>query len=93
MSLPSVQNLSDAKGYASSLITYYIPAKSDLWLVTSHLTSELRTADCVKDRKNSKYIKKAITYALAYLKSLRQLPPNGLALFAGEDWSYIWHER
>jgi peptide subunit release factor 1 (eRF1) len=53
------------------------------------LASELGTADCVKDRKNAKYIKKGLTYALGYLKTLKVLPPNGLALFSGENWYYI----
>jgi hypothetical protein len=29
-SVPSLSQLADAKGYASSLITYYVPAGSDL---------------------------------------------------------------
>jgi peptide subunit release factor 1 (eRF1) len=53
------------------------------------LQREYNTADNIKDRKNAKYVKKALTYAVTYLKALKTLPPTGLVLFSGEDWQYI----
>jgi peptide subunit release factor 1 (eRF1) len=83
-----IEQISSAQGYSSSLITYYVPADTDLWLSIDHLKQEQQSADNIKDRKNSKYVKKALTYAITYLQSLKQTPPTGVVLFSGEQWEY-----
>lgn len=81
--------LQSAKGYSSSLVSYYVPAGSSISQSVQHLEHELATADNIKDRKNSKHVKKALTFAIQSLKTIKQIPARGLALFSGLNWSYV----
>ena len=91
--LVQLQHLTTAHGRGTGLVTYYVPAGSDLWLTVDQLKREQKTATNIKDRRNSKAVSKAITYMLSYLKTTKHVPDTGMALFSGYSWWYIWRER
>jgi peptide subunit release factor 1 (eRF1) len=48
------------------------------------LDDELKTANNIKSRANRHSVVESIKHLNYYLKSLKSIPENGLALFSGE---------
>ena len=91
-----LKQLQNAKALAggTSLVTYYMPANSALWLASHTLTSELSTSQNIKSKSVKKGVQSALKMGIQRLKTckLMKAPENGLVLCAGdiiENKSYI----
>lgn len=83
--LEQVQTLVPIRTGATTLISYYVPAGSQLAKVNQHIANELSTAANIK----SKTTRKDVQRALRSLKdNFAAIPPNGLAIFVSAE-SYI----
>ena len=83
-----IQYLSLAKSTTggTSLVTMYIPGNSDLWLVSSTLSSELSTSQNIKSKHVKKGVQSALKAAQYQIKMWKsnKSPPNGLVLCSGD---------
>ena len=93
--IQNLKNLQTAKGEGTSLISYYVPGNTQIWLVTSLLNSELSTSGNIK----SKHVRKNVRYAIKSiqnkLKNRKTIGEKGLVIFAGNFQikdSYIWRK-
>ncbi len=88
--LDQLANTSSSTG-GTNLITYFVPALSDMKLVTSHFTTEMSSAQNIKDKHVRDGVKSAIKSIMQLLKSYKKTlaPTNGLVLLGGEIKSYI----
>lgn len=75
--------LSSARARGTTLISLYIPPDRAVSDVTARLRSERGAAANIKSKATRKAVVTALDSLLARLKATG-LPPNGLALFAGE---------
>jgi len=86
--LKDIQQLAKATSVSggTSLVTYYVPSNSDIWLVTDTLNSELSTAQNIKNKTVRKGVISALRSAMYQLKAYTsaKAPENGLVLCAGE---------
>lgn len=71
------------KGRHTELVTVYIPADYDVNAVQRQLEGEKSTAKNIKSSATRNNVTEALEKIVRYLKGLKQTPPNGLALFAG----------
>ncbi len=67
---------------STTLITLYIPAKTQLSDISAKLKSELGTSVNIKDRKTGKAVTEAIRSIISRMQYLKN-GKNGLAIFAG----------
>ncbi len=67
---------------STSLVTLYIPPKTQLSDISAKLRSELSTATNIKDKTTGKAVADAIRSILARMQYLKNTE-NGLAIFAG----------
>ena len=86
MELEEIRTLSaaesDVKG--TSLVTLYLPAGHNLWLAREHINSELRTAPNIKNKSVGKAVAEALRSISYQLKTMPELPPNGLVICSGK---------
>lgn len=75
--------LESHKGRHTELVTVYIPADYDVNAVQRQLEAEKSTAKNIKSTATRNNVTEALEKIVRYLKGLKQTPPNGLALFAG----------
>lgn len=80
-----MQQLEEHKGDGTSLVTYLIPSQTAMSQSLSHLTQELTTAANIKDRQNRQAVQAALRHAIARLKTFRDVPETGLALFSSHE--------
>lgn len=66
------------------MITLYMPQSQQIWLVAQKLTDELGAASNIKSRENRQSVQSALRSILARLKLYRNVPENGLVIFAGD---------
>jgi len=78
-----IKKLKNVQGEGTSLITFLIPANSQLSKASQKLTEELGTAKNIKSHTNQQSVLTAIATAQNKLKGIAKCPPNGLALFCG----------
>lgn len=82
-----VQFLAQSKSLSggTSLITYYLPGSSDIWLANDFLIQEKSTASNIKDKNVRKDVIAAIKSLLYQIKAYKKqkTPSNGLVLCAG----------
>lgn len=78
-----LETLNAYRGSVTSCVTLYVPPDRGFGDVTSRLAKEIVEADNVKNRVNRQSIVEALTTALHRVQSLKEFPPNGLALFSG----------
>lgn len=67
----------------TELITVYVPTGMDVNLITRQLESEKSTATNIKSTTTRKNVQEALESLIRITKQMRQAPPNGIALFAG----------
>ncbi len=88
-----IKELSDTTSSSggTSLITYFIPANSEIKLATEHFTIEMSSAQNIKDKTVRNDTRSAIRSAQQLLNSYDKFtaPTNGLVLLAGNTKSYI----
>ena len=78
-----LSELESHKGRHTELVTVYIPADYDVNAVQRQLEGEKSTAKNIKSTATRNNVTEALEKIVRYLKGLKQTPPNGLALFAG----------
>ncbi|MFA5071641.1 MAG: peptide chain release factor aRF-1 [Candidatus Pacearchaeota archaeon] len=78
-----MKELETYKGRHTELVTVYIPADYDVNAVQRQLEGEKSTAKNIKSTTTRNNVTEALEKIVRYLKGLKQTPPNGLALFAG----------
>ena len=49
------------------------------------MKDELSTANNIKSRQNRHSVKEALNTIITQLKTLKEIPANGMAIFAGND--------
>jgi peptide chain release factor subunit 1 len=67
----------------TELITVLVPAGFDINLITKQLEAERSTATNIKSTGTRKNVQEALEALIRICKQMKQAPPNGLALFAG----------
>ena len=75
--------LEDIKGRHTQLVTVYISAGFNVSAVTRQLEAEKSTAANIKSKQTRSAVITALEAIIRELKTLKQTPPNGLAIFAG----------
>lgn len=75
--------LRDSKGNGTSMITLILPPRDQIPKAHKMLVDEYGTASNIKSRVNRLSVLSAITSAQHKLKTFKNVPPNGLALFVG----------
>ncbi len=78
-----LEKLSGYKGRHTELITVYIPAGYDVNAVQRQLEAEKSTAKNIKSTATRNNVGDALDKIVRHLKTLKQTPENGLALFSG----------
>ncbi len=75
--------LKSCKGSGTELISVYIPVKYPLHETSGKLKEEAGQASNIKSKSTRKNVVDALERILNYLKTFRETPPNGMAIFAG----------
>jgi peptide chain release factor subunit 1 len=78
-----VEELKEYRGRHTEFITVYIPAGFDKNQVAKQIEDEKGTATNIKSNSTRKNVINALEKASRKLKEIKQTPPNGLAVFAG----------
>ncbi len=79
----AVEVLSEKRGRHTELISVYISEGYDVNSVQKQLEAEKATAKNIKSPATRKNVIDALEKIVRYLKSLKETPENGLAIFAG----------
>jgi len=79
----TVKELGGYRGRHTELITVYIPAGFDKNQVTTQIEDEKGTATNIKSTSTRKNVINTLDKISRHLKTIKQTPPNGLALFSG----------
>jgi len=78
-----VERMKAYKARHTELITVLVPAGFDINLITKQLESERSTASNIKSTGTRKNVQDALESLIRICKGMRQAPPNGIGLFAG----------
>ncbi|MEK6859043.1 MAG: peptide chain release factor aRF-1 [Nanoarchaeota archaeon] len=78
-----IEELESKRGQHTELVSVMIPTGFNIHAVTKQLEAESSTAENIKSKQTRTAVIDAIGTIVRALKSYRQTPPNGLALFAG----------
>lgn len=78
-----LEELESIRGQHTELVTVMIPAGFNIHAVTGQLEAERSTAENIKSKQTRHAVIDAIESIVRTLKSFKQTPPNGLAVFSG----------
>ncbi len=78
-----LKELESHSGRATELISLYIPPERQISDVTNYLRNELSQSSNIKSKSTRKNVTSAISSIISRLKSYRNVPQNGLAIFVG----------
>lgn len=78
-----IQELESKRGQHTEFVSVMIPSGFNIHAVTKQLEAEASTAANIKSKQTRTSVIDAIDMIVRTLKSYKQTPPNGLALFAG----------
>ena len=78
-----IAELERHKGRATELISVYIPAGQNIYTVADQLEAEKSTAKNIKSTSTRKNVGNSLEKITRFLKSLKQTPQNGMAIFCG----------
>ena len=82
--IKKLKTLASIKGHGTELVSFYIKAGSNLAEATGTLSNEQSQSQNIRSDTLRRSVQGAIQRMLQYLRGLRKVPANGLALFAGE---------
>ena len=89
----TVRNLANANSQirGTSLVTLYVPGKTNMGQITTHLTSEMSQTGNIKDQRVRKSVQGALRSASQRIKSAKMnvAPEKGFVLCAGEIGSCV----
>ncbi|RMD66316.1 peptide chain release factor 1 [Candidatus Pacearchaeota archaeon] len=78
-----VETLEKIRGRHTELVSVLIPAGQNLNSVTRQLEGEKSTASNIKSKQTRKAVIEALETIIRELKSIKETPPNGLAIYCG----------
>ena len=78
-----ISGLKGIRGSGTELISVYIPAGYPIAETSNRLKNEYGQAGNIKSKTTRNNVQAALDKIISYLKTFRQTPKNGLALFAG----------
>jgi len=78
-----IEAMKPRKARHTELITVFVPAGFDINLITKQLESEKSTCANIKSTTTRKNVKEALESLIRVAKQMKQTPPNGVAMFAG----------
>jgi len=78
-----IELLGSIRGRHTELVTVLVPAGYNLNSVTRQLEGEKSTASNIKSTATRKNVISALDMIIRELKGMKQTPPNGMAMFAG----------
>lgn len=78
-----LKELESHKGRHTEFVTVYVPAGYDINSVQRQLEAEKSTAKNIKSTTTRNNVIDALDKIVRYLKTLKQTPENGLAIFCG----------
>ncbi|MBN1800375.1 MAG: peptide chain release factor aRF-1 [Candidatus Lokiarchaeota archaeon] len=78
-----LEELKSKKGFHTELISLYIPHDRKLSDVTNYLKNEISESQNIKSKLTRKNVLDGISTLLGMLKNYRDVPENGIVMFAG----------
>lgn len=78
-----IEDLKEKKGFHTELITLYIPSDKKISDVTNYLKNEISESQNIKSKLTRKNVLDSISSLLGQLKTINQIPKNGLIMFSG----------
>ncbi|MHA1455599.1 MAG: peptide chain release factor aRF-1, partial [Promethearchaeota archaeon] len=78
-----LETLKSKKGFHTELISLYIPHDRKLSDVTNYLKNEVSESQNIKSKLTRKNVLDGISTLLGMLKNYREVPDNGIVMFAG----------
>jgi len=78
-----LERMKDYKARHTELITVLVPKGFDINLITKQLESEKSTATNIKSTSTKKNVQEALESLIRVTKGMKNTPPNGVGLFAG----------
>jgi peptide chain release factor subunit 1 len=79
----SLEELKKSRGKHTELISLYVPPSKQIFDVISYLRNEYSQSQNIKSKTTMKNVLSAIESIMSRLKTFKQPPPNGLAMFVG----------
>ncbi len=79
----TLEDLQSYRGMGTELVTLYIPPTRQLGDVNGMLRDELGQSSNIKSKQTRDAVGQALTSILARLKTYKNVPENGLAVFVG----------
>ncbi len=80
-----IRELEAIRGRHTELVSVYVPAGYDLIKVIQHLQQEQGTASNIKDARTRNNVIDSLEKMIRHLRLFKKTPPNGLAVFAGNN--------
>jgi len=78
-----INELKAIRGRHTELVSIYIPSGYDLNKIIGHVAQEQGTASNIKDKTTRNNVIDSLEKVIRHLRLFKRLPPNGLAVFAG----------
>ena len=78
-----IEELKEAKGRHTELISLYVPSNKQIHDVTSYLKNEYSQSQNIKSKTTMKNVLSAIESIMSRLKQFKQPPENGVVFFVG----------
>jgi len=78
-----VKELSNVRARHTELISVYVPAGYAIYNITNQIATEAGTARNIKSTSTRKNVEAALDKMLQHLRTFKQTPKNGIALFSG----------
>jgi peptide chain release factor subunit 1 len=78
-----LEELKKCRGKHTELISLYVPPSKQIFDVVAYLRNEYSQSQNIKSKTTMKNVLSAIESIMSRLKTFKQPPPNGLAMFVG----------
>jgi peptide chain release factor subunit 1 len=78
-----IKQLKEYRGRHTEFVSVYVPAGYDLTKIINSLQDEQGTATNIKDKNTSKSVISALERMIRTLKTFKETPENGMAIFSG----------
>lgn len=80
-----IRELESIRGRHTELVSVYVPAGYDMIKIIQHLQQEQGTASNIKDARTRNNVIDSLEKMIRHLRIYKKTPPNGLAVFAGNN--------
>lgn len=83
--LKTIKFLKELHSHGTELITVYVPAEKSINSTISKLRNEAATSGNIKSKQVRTNVVDSINRIIAFLQQYNKTPPNGLAIFSGNN--------